>query len=126
MPGDVHAARRIFFAPHALCVVGSMNRKSLHEEIFMHWNVESISQVLNRRKIRATYGAVAALIGCIPRNVMNGLPVSHENSWVVCSRTGLPNGYSAADLHPDLIKLPIIVRDPRRLRMILEREWVGG
>jgi len=131
VPGGVLAARRISFAPQAFCAVSSrcffkVNRKSLYEEIFMNWDVELVSQVLNRRKIRATYGAVAAVVGCIPRNVMRGLPISQENSWVVCSKTGLPTGYGPQDLHPDLIRLPTIVRDPRRLSQILERELVAG
>ncbi len=88
----------------------------------MNWNVELVSQVLNRGKIRATYGAVAAVVGCNPRNVMNGLPISQVNSWMVCSKTGMPTGYGPKDHHPDLIKLPIIVRDPNKLRKILERK----
>ena len=92
----------------------------------MNWNVESISQVLNRKRIRATYGAVAAIVGCNPQNVMQDRPNNHQNSWIVNGGTNLPTGYGPQDHHPDLVTLPIIVRDPKKLRRILEREPVAG
>lgn len=57
---------------------------------------------LGRHRQRATYGALAGLVGGLPRSVMSGLPKTPENSWVVSARTRLPTGYGEQEMHPDL------------------------
>ncbi len=58
---------------------------------------------LNALKVRATYGAVAELIGVHPRQIgqMLGDRCS-RNSWIVSAQTGMPTGYTDAQIHPDV------------------------
>src|SRR4051794_27663471 len=58
---------------------------------------------LDAKKQRATYGAVAELVGVLPRGLMSGRPKSYRDSWVVAghgSRRGWPTGYTKNQIHP--------------------------
>jgi len=61
-----------------------------------------IIATLGRYRQRATYGALADLVGGLPRSVMSGLPKTPDNSWVVAMGTGLPTGYGEHEMHADL------------------------
>jgi hypothetical protein len=64
--------------------------------------LDDILSALNRHRQRATYSAVAALVGDTPRLLMRGRPREPNNSWVVAKDTGRPTGYADADVHPEL------------------------
>jgi hypothetical protein len=69
-------------------------------------NLDDIVAKLNERKKRATYGAVAGILGVIPRAVMSGRPRNYENSWVVAKtgpRRGRPTNYADMQIHPDCL-----------------------
>jgi hypothetical protein len=51
----------------------------------------------------ASYGAVAGLVGGLPRTVMFKLRRNQANSWVVNRRTQLPTHYTAQERDPHLI-----------------------
>lgn len=55
--------------------------------------IDRITAALARHSQRATYGAVADLVGVIPQAVMKGRPKTPQNSWVVSAQTGRPTGY---------------------------------
>jgi hypothetical protein len=57
---------------------------------------------LNHHQQRATYSAVAALLGQTPRLLMHGRPRAPDNSWIVSKTTGRPTGYADGDVHPQL------------------------
>jgi hypothetical protein len=61
-----------------------------------------IIAILARYRQRATYGALAGIVGGLPRSVMSGLPKTPENSWIVAAASGLPTGYSAHELDAEL------------------------
>ena len=88
-------------------------------------SVMEILECLNRTKTRATYAAVAEIIGGLPRGVGRRLgsrrPVA---SWVVSATSGLPSGYSPHEMHPDLIGAPL-VRTGDELRVLLRRCAAG-
>ena len=63
---------------------------------------EDIIAMLARYRQRATYGALAGIVGGLPRSVMSGLPRTPENSWVVAAATGLPTGYGTHERHAEL------------------------
>jgi hypothetical protein len=86
----------------------------------MNLSLEVIVDVLNRKNIRATYGAVAGVLGGNPQVVMKGQAVSQQNSWVVNARTGQPTGYRPSQMHPNLRRLPIIFDCPVRLQRFLD------
>jgi hypothetical protein len=70
-------------------------------------SLKGIVHQLDNHKQRATYGAVAKLVGVLPRGLMSGRPKTPLYSWVVAassgtdSRRGFPTGYSVNQIHPD-------------------------
>jgi len=70
-------------------------------------SLDGIVYRLNAHKQRATYGAVAGLIGVLPRGLMSGRPKTPRDSWVVAaasgaeSRRGFPTGYTVSQIDPD-------------------------
>jgi len=66
------------------------------------FTLDQILDALNANRQRATYGAVAALLGKSPRTLMQGQERDARHSWVVRRHTGRPTGYDAALLHPEL------------------------
>ncbi len=67
-------------------------------------DLEFIAAQLNSRKQRATYGAVAGIVGGIAQGLMNGRPKTHEYSWIVAKSGGRPTGYTNSQIHPDCLK----------------------
>ena len=65
--------------------------------------LDDILSALNARQQRATYSAVAALVGDTPRQLMRGKPRAPDNSWIVSKSTGRPTGYADTDVHPQLL-----------------------
>lgn len=77
------------------------------------WRLDEIVDHLNVRKQRASYGAVATLVGVLPRGLMNGRLKSSEYAWVVAasgSHRGWPTGYAIEQIHPDCLRQ---IRDGR-------------
>ena len=64
--------------------------------------LDHVLDALDRSHQRATYGAVAALLGEAPRTLMKGRTRDQRHSWVVNSGNGQPTGYSPDQIHPDL------------------------
>jgi len=84
-------------------------------------SLEEILACLNATKTRATYGAVAAIVGGTARGIGQRLGLRRpEASWIVNKRTGRPSGYAPTEIHPDLFKAPMI-SEGRELHALLER-----
>lgn len=83
--------------------------------------MDEILDALHRGRQRATYGAVAALLGKAPRTLMSGRERDPRHSWIVSRRTGEPTGYEPDQLHPEL-RANVHVIDGRQE---LE-EWLAG
>ena len=70
-------------------------------------SVDEIINKLDERKQRATYGAVAGVVGgVLPRSLMTGRQKNHKNSWVVAGTgadRGWPTGYEHDQIHPDCL-----------------------
>jgi hypothetical protein len=66
------------------------------------YDLDGVIAALNAHHQRATYSAVAALLGQTPRLLMHGHPRAQENSWIVSKSTGRPTGYADPDVHPQL------------------------
>jgi hypothetical protein len=71
---------------------------------------------LEEGRTRATFGAVAGLLGVTPRFLMRDRPRDPLHSWVVNKRTGLPSGYPDDACHQDLRLNDRIIRDVDELR----------
>jgi len=65
--------------------------------------LDDILSALDQHHQRATYSAVAALVGDSPRLLMRGRPREPSSSWVVAKDTGRPTGYADEDVHPELM-----------------------
>jgi hypothetical protein len=71
--------------------------------------LDQILDALNARRQRATYGAVAAVIGAAPRTLMSGRDRDQRHSWVVSRKTGQPTGYEPEQVHTELESVPHVI-----------------
>ncbi len=83
-------------------------------------DLDSVVERLNKHRQRATYGAVAALVGGSPRSLMSGRNKCSADSWVVAKANGLPSGYHASEAHPDLKRSSTVISDADQLRHWLQ------
>lgn len=65
--------------------------------------LDQILDALQHARQRATYGAVASVLGAAPRTLMKSRDRDQRHSWVVSRKTGVPTGYEPDQLHPDLL-----------------------
>jgi alkylated DNA nucleotide flippase Atl1 len=81
-------------------------------------SLADILQFLNDARRRATYGAVASVLGVPPRSMgaLLGAPRA-EASWVVNGDTGLPSGYEQSDWHRDLLATSDLIRTGHELTL---------
>ena len=70
---------------------------------------------------RATYGAVAGVLGAVPMFVMTARPRNRLHSWVVNAATGRPTRYEPDDVHPELEATDRVLRTEDELRA-----WLAG
>ena len=72
----------------------------------MKGNIRQALDYLNEHQIRATYAAVQSYLGLGIRDKVDWVeilgPHRQYASWVVNKKTGLPEDYDEADMHPDL------------------------
>jgi len=64
--------------------------------------LDAILDTLENSRQRATYGAVASLLGKTPRTLMRGRERAQHHSWIVNRNNGKPTGYDEELLHPEL------------------------
>ena len=77
----------------------------------MNPTLAEIVRFLNRAEVRATYGAVAGLLRVVPRSMGARLGDKEpQKSWIVNAKTGLPTGYTAAEMHRMLKRNPTIFK----------------
>jgi hypothetical protein len=81
----------------------------------MHTLDEIVAQ-LDQHHQRATYGAVAALLGHSPRSLMKGRPRNPESSWIVSSSSAMPTGYAESERHPALEERKEVLDTKERLQ----------
>ena len=87
--------------------------------------MDQILSALDAASQRASYGAVAALLGKTPRTLMKGRARDQQHSWVVNRRSGLPTGYDATQLHPALLEHDHVIDSRDELvQFLLSRENV--
>jgi hypothetical protein len=92
-------------------------------------SLDEIVAQLNSRHRRASYGAVAGIVGGVARGLMNGRTKCHEYSWVVASSgpgRGWPTDYRENEVHPDCLRQirsapDNIIEDAESLRIWLQQ-----
>lgn len=62
--------------------------------------LDEIVEQLDQHGQRATYGAVARLVGASPRSLLRGRERGRRFSWIVNQETGLPTGYADDQIDP--------------------------
>ena len=77
--------------------------------------MDQILDALDTANQRATYGAVAAVVGVSPRALMAGRERNQRHSWIVNLRTGLPTDYAAELVHPALTANAIVLKTMEEL-----------
>jgi hypothetical protein len=78
-------------------------------------NLSSLLANLHKHGQRATYGAVAGVVGGAPRSVMHGQLKAPENCWVVAKKDGKPTGYSLDEYDRRLLSSPKPIETPQAL-----------
>lgn len=76
------------------------------------WTLDEVVKLLDANRRRATYGAVAGVVGGNPRGLMRNRSGWYENSWVVAatsnrgsgSKRGRATGYRDDQIHPDCLE----------------------
>lgn len=79
------------------------------------FSFDQIVDALVRAKRRATYGAVAGVLGLPARSLMAGKSKDARHSWIVSGASGLPTGYEADHIAPGLVSSPDPIADAREL-----------
>jgi hypothetical protein len=77
--------------------------------------MDTILDALDTGHQRATYGAVAALLGKSPRTLMTGCDRDQRHSWVVSRKNGEPTGYAPEQVHPSLRERPEVFETKEEL-----------
>ena len=88
--------------------------------------IDQIIEQLARHRQRATYGALAGVVGGLARSVMGLHPRTQRNSWVVSASTGLPTAYLPQDIDAELLSRSHVITSADDLRQWLEARRVGG
>ncbi len=88
--------------------------------------LEDILTALGTHHQRATYSAVAALVGTTPRLLMRGMPRAPDNSWIVSKSTGKPTGYAQSDVHPQLTAVETVLTTANDLDTWLNSTAASG
>jgi hypothetical protein len=88
----------------------------------MAFELHEIVRFLNHEKVRATYGAVAELVGGIPQSIGARLGSRRaEASWIVNAGSGMPTGYQIQERHPALLSKTEIISSGTELQRRLLR-----
>ena len=85
------------------------------DPVMPQYSLDSILDKLHRFHQRATYGAVAELVGQSPHYLMNGRPRDARHSWIVNQESRLPTGYSKGELHSEIIARATVLSTPEEL-----------
>ncbi len=88
-------------------------------EIATH-TIDSILDLLDQFRQRATYGAVAGVVDSSPRSLMSGRARDQRSSWIVSRETKQPTGYADDQIHPELASRDQVIDNPDELRKWLE------
>lgn len=83
--------------------------------------LDEIVDQLDQHAQRATYGAVARLLGHSPRSLLKGRERGRRFSWIVNRETGLPTGYKPEQIDPRVPASGAVITDYGELD-----RWLSG
>jgi len=73
--------------------------------------LDEIVDQLDTHAQRATYGAVARLLGHSPRSLLKGRERARRFSWIVNRDTGKPTGYADDQIDPRISTSGTVIDD---------------
>ena len=79
-------------------------------------DLDDILARLELHRQRATFGAVAGLLGREPLGLLEGYTRTQRTSWLVNKTTGKPTGQDNATIHPGLFKNPHVIKGSVELK----------
>jgi hypothetical protein len=82
--------------------------------------LDEIVDRLDQHGQRATYGAVARLLGHSPRSLLKGRERERRFSWIVNRDTGRPTGYADDQIDPRLPSSGAVITGSSELE-----QWLG-
>jgi hypothetical protein len=82
--------------------------------------LDGVLDILGRHRQRATFGAVAGILGREPRSLFNGYARTPKTAWVVNKTTGLPTGTNESDFPDGLLQNKRVIDAPDELRAWLQ------
>jgi hypothetical protein len=106
------------------CATCNRPDKSKSRSVVGSTSLEEILTFLNDEQVRATHGAVAEVLGVVPRAMATLLGSRRpEASWIVSAENGLPTDYDQSEWHPALLSRGEIITSGRELllRMTVRR-----
>ena len=77
--------------------------------------LDEIVDQLDTHAQRATYGAVARLLGHSPRSLLRGRERARRFSWIVNRDTGKPTGYADDQIDPRIATSGAVIDDHAEL-----------
>jgi len=83
-------------------------------------SLDEIVDLLDQHGKRATYGAVASVLGHSPRSLLKGRDRGRRFSWIVNRETGMPTGYAEEQIDPRLKDSGPVLGTVNELRQWLE------
>ena len=89
-------------------------------------SLDDIVDLLDRHAQRATYGAVAKLVGHSPRSLLKGRDRGRRYSWIVNRGTGKPTGYQDDQIDPRLLDSGPVIRTDAELQQWLDSTAMTG
>ena len=78
--------------------------------------LDEIVDQLDQHGQRATYGAVARLLGHSPRSLLKGRDRARRFWWIVDRETGLPTGYNDDQIDARLRESGAVIADYAELQ----------
>jgi len=112
VPSAAGCSRGTLHMCKTLCSTPAQLKRQMH-------TLDSVLDALNRHHQRATYGAVAGLLGKKPRSLLQGRKRDWRHSWVVNQDTGMPSEYSSPMIHPSIAEHAYILATEDELE-----EWL--
>ena len=80
--------------------------------------LDEVLTFLNDEQIRATYAAVAEVVGVAPRALGGQLgPRRPDASWIVSAEHELPTDYDQTEWHPALLSRGEVIKSGRELML---------
>lgn len=87
--------------------------------------LDSIAHALAGARQRATYGAVAGLLGRPSAFLMQGVPRTPLFSWIVNAKTLMPTGYTEEQIAAELTSTTTVIRSASSLEAFLSGTMQG-